>query len=615
MHIMDALDYRFTERQYEDLCDYAFRGKRYEIEVIVNSIPREKRALFGPTTFCPPVRYKMRSPLVSACCGHKLDVIEYLLQTFPHIIDVNAVAYSNYTARFATPLMTACMLEWNTNSVSRFDFRVIEYLILKGADVNTGMDDGTTALHCGGSLRTVRHLVEHGADINKADSMGFSPLLSVVDNSYINNKNKIEIIQYLLDKGANIYQRTTKLGYTVMHLACDKVRVLQFLLDYGLSPLFATTSGMDSIPCPLYLAACALSNREMITKLFFKREDCPIECRVNASLIQAAVGFLKTPEALEKAYYEMWVEGLELMKKHKVQLSYPPLLDEYDQRREVKTIEELDNIWGNTLEMLFQCVLIIERCLGGNDKMLLLVARAMLDAGYTREGQVIVERILKLEHNTISSQSCPLHVALSLANAKSSGEIMTVLSMWISKSEAKSAYVYPTSLISLVNEFVSKHLNSSERSSFLTAHFRLIAFYPSLLRVLLKAGADEIINEVDCHGRTILMEAVEGLYGGLFPTIEAGSEVIKILLQYGAHIDTTNSEGLTLFSQKIQPKLTDSLKNELRMHLPLSLGCITAKAIIKYCISCQGLPSHITKFINLHNSHYFSVQFEYYTYH
>ena len=48
------------------------------------------------------------------------------------------------------------------------------------------------------------------------------------------------------------------------------------------------------------------------------------------------------------------------MKEHNVQFSYPLPVVEYDLREEVKTKKELDAIWDNTLEILFQHALIYE---------------------------------------------------------------------------------------------------------------------------------------------------------------------------------------------------------------------------------------------------------------
>ena len=86
--------------------------------------------------------------------------------------------------------------------------------------------------------------------------------------------------------------------------------------------------------------------------------------------------------------------------------------------------------------------------------------------------------------------------------------------------------------------------------------------------------------------------------------IERIEEVIRILLKYGAHVDATNSKGLTLFSDIVKSKVP-SYKALYSPHLPLSFYCIAANAVVKYCIPYEGLPSHVIDFMKLHSPRYF----------
>ena len=62
--------------------------------------------------------------------------------------------------------------------------------------------------------------------------------------------------------------------------------------------------------------------------------------------------------------------------------------------------EELDAIWGNTLEILFQYALLYERCLGRVCiKYLLEVGDRMIDNGYPKEGESVIKRGVLLETN------------------------------------------------------------------------------------------------------------------------------------------------------------------------------------------------------------------------
>ena len=118
---------------------------------------------------------------------------------------------------------------------------------------------------------------------------------------------------------------------------------------------------VDYIPSPVYLAAYSVE--EAIVDVFLQREDCPIECKVNIYLLkatghQALYWFYEEEEKIR--FYHAWIKGLEIMKEHNVQFAYPLPVVEYDLCEKVKTKKELDVIWDNTLEILFEHALIYE---------------------------------------------------------------------------------------------------------------------------------------------------------------------------------------------------------------------------------------------------------------
>ena len=180
--------------------------------------------------------------------------------------------------------------------------------------------------------------------------------------------------------------------------------------------------------------------------------------------------------------------------------------------------------------------------------------------------------------------------------------------MWIESCESTNSS-YPFELISLAKEFVLTYLFYPEGSELLLSNSGFIYEYPSLLRLLLEVGGDAAINDVGWDGRTLLQVALrEAIKTYQIYTIE---EVIRILLKYGIHVDTTNRKGLTLFSDIVKSNLS-SYKALCSPHLPLSLYCIAANAVVKYCIPYQGLPSHVIDFIKLHDPRYFN-QFNYFS--
>ena len=654
-------DYRFSKEKYRQLCYWTKHDKLTEIKALIKEAQRKERARFGPTTFCPPLKYMLESPLVIACYWGKFKIVKYFLETFPNIIDVDTLAVIFFDKKTAiTPLTAACMADHSDHS-NQDSLKIIKCLISKGAKINKSSTDGSTPLRHALSLETIKYLLECGADINKTCNEGNSLLIQVARNNFLKKDAKIQILRYLLDNNANVYQRT-KIGYTALHIAshssfgCEEV--VKFLLDYGTPPMFTAAScvtDIDYIPSPAYLAAVS-PGEKAIVEVFLQREDCPIECKVNIYLLkamrlqnQAVYSFHEEEEKIR--FYHIWIKGLEIMKEHNVQLSYPLPVDEYDLREEVKTKEELDTIWGNTLEILFQCALLYERCLGRVCiKYLLEVGDRMIDNGYLKEGESVIERGVLLETN-ICEKICSkppnsypfprfhftqcvldyfhvligklreteyplnfhLYIQFGLTALKTKyhlqlpvepddkRQVLLLFSMWIKSCESTNLF-YPFELMSLAKEFVSSYLYYPEGSELLLSNCDFIYRYPSLLCLLLEVGGDAVINDVGWDGRTLLQVALKKAVNAYkFERIE---EVIRILLEYGAHVDTTNSKGLTLFSNIIKSKLP-SYKALCSPHLPLSLYCIAANAVVKYCIPYQGLPSHVIDFIKLHDPHYF----------
>jgi ankyrin repeat protein len=92
----------------------------------------------------------------------------------------------------------------------------IEELIDAGQDVNASNPEfGMTALHIAtvfGPLKSVRALIEKGADVNSRDDKGRTPLmLAAVEN-------KSDAARLLLEKGADMSARTLK-GMAALHWA------------------------------------------------------------------------------------------------------------------------------------------------------------------------------------------------------------------------------------------------------------------------------------------------------------------------------------------------------------------------------------------------------------
>lgn len=114
--------------------------------------------------------------------------------------------------------------------------RHIRTLLDAGADPNAAVDidckrfvKGSTALHITRRPGIAKLLIKYGADVNKADAQGYTPLLRTVQQPAMNQ----EIFETLLDAGADLSVKT-KIGDTLLHIAArtgNDIAVLPYLED------------------------------------------------------------------------------------------------------------------------------------------------------------------------------------------------------------------------------------------------------------------------------------------------------------------------------------------------------------------------------------------------
>jgi serine/threonine-protein phosphatase 6 regulatory ankyrin repeat subunit A len=142
---------------------------------------------------------------------------------------------------------------------------VFEYFLELGEDVNsTSGDFPWTALHhcCrSGNVATAKSLLAHGADMETVvpNDTCATPFLRAVLN------NKIDLVEFLLDRGANINPKGFN-GYTALHICACKnhPKICTFLLNRGGIDIEARNStGMTPL-----LEAASLVDSEAVALIF-----------------------------------------------------------------------------------------------------------------------------------------------------------------------------------------------------------------------------------------------------------------------------------------------------------------------------------------------------------
>lgn len=136
-----------------------------------------------------------------------------------------------------TPLMLACR-----HASTYSNIKTIKLLLDNGADVNLQDTCGTTALiiaaecsNIGSSNEVVKLLLDHGADINLANKIGQTPLMYA--SVFSNSCSSIETVKILLENGADINAVTSYSNNTLMrtcnHSKNDShIETIKLLLEY-----------------------------------------------------------------------------------------------------------------------------------------------------------------------------------------------------------------------------------------------------------------------------------------------------------------------------------------------------------------------------------------------
>ena len=411
----------FQENQYYQICDYAQTGNLDELRSTINSFPDEDKARFSTNTFCPDPTLHLPSPFVVAAQHGHLNVLKYLLETFPGRIDVNrgatVVSKTQHIRTHSVPPLVAACTSGN--------LEVVKYLVEQGADIHKQSLTKATPLRAAayyGYIHIMEYLLDLGANINEPNCVGSSPLLAAAHNG------GLDACLLLLKRGCNVDERTIE-GYTAVHEAAHrgKADVLKILLNFGLPAYFSSAPqpitgegrGMAGerryVPSPLFLAASM--GHKNVFNMLIDHPDCTLECKAYAYLLFATSMF-EYPVATvvpDDPSYECWKKGIELMEELNVSVSGFLHIQEYSNMKGMCFSDANDTlqIWSDpqfaNCEKPLLCLMIRERCLGLEDQSLMecLINRgyAFLHTGLHNECEGLWARAMLVEETICQVES------------------------------------------------------------------------------------------------------------------------------------------------------------------------------------------------------------------
>ena len=241
----------------------------------------------------------MRSPPVvhAARYGHQ-HVVEFFTQNFSNIIsDGNNRVQSDSTALHEAA-------HWG-------HLGVIKFFVDSSISVDcNNCRDGCSPLHSaviGGSEGAVQYLLTKGADINAANSQGFSPLFEAI-NTHVqgvygrDQKWLCDVVQLLLNSGADVCQVADD-GRTVLHLiakanSSTSLQLLKTFLqsnpDSAWKALTTPSKGKKCAELPVLLYAAEWMNKRFIDAVT-SHPNCPPGIAADALLALSTTSICPYP--------------------------------------------------------------------------------------------------------------------------------------------------------------------------------------------------------------------------------------------------------------------------------------------------------------------------------
>ncbi len=150
---------------------------------------------------------KILTPLHLASKKGHLEIVQYLVENGA---DKEAKVKWNPTTRDL--VLDCCKVSIGNHSQTPLHFasaeghfKVVKYLVEKGADIETKTEWKISPLYMASAKRhfeIVKYLVEKGADIDSKDNLNQTSL------HIASKKGHVEIVKYLVENGANIQAKT-----------------------------------------------------------------------------------------------------------------------------------------------------------------------------------------------------------------------------------------------------------------------------------------------------------------------------------------------------------------------------------------------------------------------
>ena len=410
-------------------------------------------------------------------------------------------------------------------------------------------------------------LVEHGANVDAVTDENYTPLMIATKLMHAN------AVTFLVEHGANL-DLQDKDGNTALHLAitCGFDTVVHKLLDFGAAQL-CNKDGLT----PLRFASdkCV----PFMVEELINRPECTKEQSIDAlELLGASIACKKFPDAsgcmrafeyMMRGMTERFQDHLNPLFKHTMEP-----VEAYQYRKESETVEELAQIEGDDEAICIEGLIIRERILGTESKLLLKPIEKF--ASYYKDTRnfyaciALYRHAIKIDQNCNNSISDNLERLIEVFYDMTKNNfplaekvVLEVLEETILEFEKLSAsklkftqkYDRLHEAGSVDEIFESTREETEESNDFLLFFLVLLCLFSraelceeektsdlSVLRKLVH------MNPRDCEGNTLLHMACGGRCKHSYDTwlpLPLCPKTLKLLLDTGFNVNATNSAGNT----------------------------------------------------------------------
>ncbi|XP_018573079.1 protein fem-1 homolog C [Anoplophora glabripennis] len=586
------------------------------------------------------------TPLFIACKKGQTEIVDYLISVCRADIEQKGLyeVQEDRSTHVVTPLWCAAV----SGKLS-----VVEILLKHGADINAVSDTGSTPVRSACFMthfEIVKYLVEHGADINRPNYNGGTCLINSVQSA--------SLCEFLLLNGADVNARDIQ-NKTALHYAIQEHRLetTKLLLRNGADYNAKSRHGDDALQM-----AC-LKGATRIFDYLIKNICYSPEQLANAHELMGATYLDEHNDLAVAKFHWKEALAMRQTHGLLPKQPFMPLREGYRYQKEFETLEELENLATDLDLARTQSLIMAERILGPHhkDTIFRLMYRGASYADVIRYQQCIdlwkraleirVEKDsilytdtcftaqalvrLMIDYNVTSTLNkeentkqrfhdvvstfrlitedivemrqllkirpvykrqadffdkilkCVTHLIYLMLATSTTEEDKTIVKQLITDLVRKNVRCAAQE-DSILHLCVSK-LNTIRSSYFMDEEPIMIFPDENVVRCLLECGAP--VNARNELGWSPLLLATLAY--------NYSDRLIKLLLEYGAHIDQPNATGKTPRDAILE--ISRQSSSEIHILNYITLKCLCATVISKNKIPYKNqIPRTLENFLKLH---------------